>query len=239
MTVSPTPIHAPHEPRRLLLAGVALLALVAIGSALVLGNLFESTSESEPVLGSAVTATETRAVPPFTSVELAGGNSVTILVGDTQSVVVQADDNLLANVTTTVEDGRLVVATTGSFTALTPMSVALTMPSLEGLALSGSGSIAADGIHASALAVALSGNGLVRATGTSDRLDVTLSGSGDLELGGLQGHDVRATLSGSGRIVVTATGTLDASIPGTGSIVYSGNPLVTKTVTGTGSISRS
>jgi len=239
MTVSPTPIHAPHEPRRLLLAGAALLALVAIGGALVLGNLFESSSTSEPVVGSAVTATETRAVPPFTSVELAGGNSVTILVGDAQSVVVQADDNLLANVTTTVRDGRLVIATTGSFTAMTPMSVALTMPSLEGLALSGSGTIAADGIRTSALAVALSGNGLVRATGTAQRLDVALSGSGDLELGGLPGEDVRATLSGSGRIVVTATGTLEASVPGTGSIVYSGNPVVTQSISGTGTISGS
>jgi hypothetical protein len=239
MTVSPTPIHAPHEPRRLLVGGVALLALVGLGAALVLGSLFEGSSNSEPVLGSAVTATETRAVPPFTSVELAGGHSVTILVGGTQSVVVQADDNLLANVTTTVEDGRLVIATTGTFTAVTPMSVALTMPSLEGLALSGSGSIAADGIRMSALAVSLSGNGLVRATGAVDRLDVDLPGSGDLELGGLQGQDVRATLSGSGRIVVTATGTLDASIPGTGSIVYAGNPQVTKSVTGTGTISGS
>jgi hypothetical protein len=237
MTVSPTPLHAPHEPRRLLLAGVALLALVAVGGALVLGNLFESSTGSEPLLGSGITATETRAVPPFTSVELAGGNSVTILVGDTQSVVVQADDNLLANVTTTVENGRLVIATTGSFTTTTPMSVALTMPSLEGLALSGSGSVAADGIRASALAVALSGSGLVRATGSADRLDVTLPGTGDLELHGLHGQDVRATLSGSGRIVVTATETLDASIPGTGSIVYSGNPFVTKSVTGTGTIS--
>jgi hypothetical protein len=239
MTVSPTPLHAPHDPRRLVLAGAALLALVVVGGALVLGNLFESSTESEPVLGSAVTATETRAVPPFTSVELEGGNSVTILVGDAQSVVVQADDNLIANVTTTVEDGRLVIATTGSFTAMTPMSVALTMPSLEGLALSGTGSIAADGIRASALAVALSGNGLVRATGSADRLDVTLSGSGDLELGGLQGRDVGATLSGSGRIVVTATETLDASIPGTGAIVYSGNPAVTQSITGTGKISGS
>jgi hypothetical protein len=240
MTVSPTPLHAPpHVPRRLLVAGMALLALVGIGAALVLGSVFDSSSGSEPVLGSAVTATETRAVPSFTSVELAGANSVTIQIDDTQSVVVQADDNLLANVTTKVEDGRLVIATTGSFTAMTPMSVALTVPSLEGLVLSGTGSAAADGIRASALEVSLSGSGLVRVTGTADRLDVALGGSGDLELGGLEARDAGVVLSGSGRIVVHASGTLDASIPGTGSIVYSGSPAVTRSITGTGTISGS
>ena len=232
MTVSPTPIAARHEPRRLLVAGMALFALAGIGAALLL-----HASAEGPVVGSGVAATETRAVPPFTSVELAGGNSMTIQLGTSRSVVVQADDNLLANVTTKVEDGHLVVATTGSFSTLTPMSVAVTVPSLDGLTLSGAGSVDAVGIRAPELTLLLSGIGLVQATGTVQRLDATLSGTGDLELGGLDAQAVRAALPGSGRIVVTAHGTLDASIPGTGSIEYSGNPRLTQSITGTGTIS--
>ncbi len=233
MTVSPTPIPVRHgPPRAVLVVGVAFVALAGLGTVLLHGS-----SATRPVLGSGVMAAETRAVAPFTSVELAGGNSVTIQLGTSQSVVVQADDNLLANVTTKVVDRHLVIATTGSFTALTPMSVALTVPSLDGLALSGAGSVDAVGIRGPALAVSLSGTGLVVVTGTVERLDATLSGTGDLELGGLDAQDVRAMLSGSGRIVVTAHGTLDASIPGTGAIEYSGSPKLTQSVTGTGTIS--
>lgn len=235
MTVSPTPIPVKREPRRLFLAGAALAVLAAAGAGFLLSEAFNDSSGA-PVLGSGVTATETRAVAPFDSVELAGADSVTIQVGPAQSVVVQADDNLLANVTTRVDDGRLVIATTRSFTTATPMSVALTVPSLESLTLSGSGAVTADGIEASALRISLSGNGLLRATGSVATLDVDLAGSGDAELAGLAAQDVHAVLSGTGRIVVDAAQTLDAEIPGNGAILYTGSATVTKSVTGTGSI---
>jgi hypothetical protein len=197
-----------------------VLGLVAIGVPLLIASAL-SDSESTQLVGSGLPASETRELPPFTSIDLAGAGAVTVQVGGAQSVVVMADDNLLANVTTSVQDGELVIATRGSFTTTTPMTVAVTMPSLDELALS------------------LSGSGLVRATGTVERLDVTLAGSGDAELAGLVARDVQALLSGSGRIVVHATGTLDASLPGTGTIVYTGSPQVTQSVAGTGTITGS
>jgi hypothetical protein len=236
MTVSPAPIPARHEPHRLLVAVMALVALAAIGVVLVLASIGDDPSGSRPVLGSGVAATETRAVAPFTTVELSGANVVTIEVGAPQSVVVQADDNVLENVTTEVRAARLVVGTTGSFTSITPMSVAITVPSLDGLTLSGTGSVVADGVRGPALDVALPGTGRIRATGRVDRLDARLSGSGELRLGGVHAESVRAVLSGTGRIVVTAHGTLDASIPGTGAIEYAGHPELTRRITGTGTI---
>ena len=83
----------------------------------------------------------------------------------------------------------------------------------------------------------ISGSGVVRASGTTERLDATVSGSGQAELGGVEASAVQAVVSGSGEIVVTATESLDASVPGSGSIVYGGNPSdVTKSVTGSGEI---
>ena len=70
----------------------------------------------------------------------------------------------------------------------------------------------------------LGGSGVLRASGTTNRLHVTLAGSGDAQLQQLVAADVRAIVAGSGRILVTATAKLDASVPGTGAIVYSGNP---------------
>jgi Putative auto-transporter adhesin, head GIN domain len=175
----------------------------------------------------------------FSSVDLRGSSDVTIHAGGARSVVVHADDNLLGQVTTQVHARTLVIGTRGSFTTSSLMTVEITVPSLQALALSGSGAITASNIQAPRVSVRLSGSGAVRAGGTVTRLDVSLGGSGDAELGQLVARDVHAVLSGSGRIVTHATNTLQASVPGSGTIVYSGNPAhVTTSITGSGAITR-
>jgi putative autotransporter adhesin-like protein len=193
------------------------------------------------LVGSGTAAAQTRHLAAFSSVDLAGSSNVTIRAGGRQSVVVHADDNLLGQVTTQVHATTLVIGTKGSFTTNSPMSVQISVPSLDAVTLSGSGSgaITASNIQGPRLSVRLSGSGVVRASGTVTRLEVSLGGSGDAQLGQLVARDVRAVLAGSGRIVTHATHTLQASVPGSGSIVYSGNPAhVTRSITGSGAITR-
>lgn len=241
MTIAPTPLHTRRVPHGYLWALAALVIGLIVGGLvglLVGSNVFEDSSNSAGVQGSGVAATETRNLPPFGSVDLAGSNIVTIRVGEEQSVVVHADNNLVDRVTTTVRDGSLVIGDLpGSYTAKSPMSVTVSAPSLDALTLTGSGVIAVTGIEAESLTVRLPGSGVLRATGAATKLDVTLDGSGDAQLEQLIAGDVRAVVSGSGRIVLTATKSLDASVPGSGAIMYSGDPReVTKSITGSGAI---
>lgn len=187
--------------------------------------------------GSGIAATQTRHLAAFSSVDLTGSNIVTVHVGGKQSVVVRADSNLLRRVTTQVHAGVLVIGDTGSFNNKAPMRVEVSVPSLKALTLSGSGVIAAANIQAQRLSVTLPGDGVVHASGTLTRLDVSLGGSGDAQLQQLIARDVHADLSGSGRIAVHATNILQASVSGDGAIMYSGNPAhVTRSITGTGAI---
>jgi Putative auto-transporter adhesin, head GIN domain len=191
------------------------------------------------MVGSGTAAAQTRHPGAFSSVDLTGSSHVAIHAGGSQSVVVHADDNLLGQVTTQVHASTLMIGTRGSFTTSTPMSVQISVPSLEAVTLSGSGAITAGNIQAPRLSVRLSGSGVVRASGTVTRLDVSLGGSGDVQLEQLVARDVHAVLAGSGRIVTHATNTLQASVPGSGTIVYSGNPAhVTTSITGSGAITR-
>jgi hypothetical protein len=204
-----------------LVGALAALALVAVGLLLLFQyDVFTTSSNSDVVKGSGVAAAQTRPLPPFTGVELAGSNVVTITVGGAQSVVVHADDNLLNRITTKVHDGRLVVGnTSGSFETNSPTHVDVQVRKLD--------------------SVRLTGSGLLHASGTADRLEVILSGSGDAQLSDLSARDVHAVVSGSGRILLTATEILDASIPGSGAIIYGGNPTrVTTNVTGSGTVMR-
>ena len=239
MTVAPTPVHR-RSPRSTLLFGVALWgALAAAGLFLLVRfDALGSSSGSATLRGSGHAVAQNRTVPPFTSAELAGSNNVAVRVGGRRHVVVRGDDNLIGRVTTRVEAGRLVIGNrTGSIATKTPMSVTVTVPTLDGFTLSGSGTVAIAGISAAQFTLALPGSGVVNANGTATRLTTTIGGSGDEGLIGLSARNVRASISGSGTIMLTALDRLDAAISGSGSIVYLGNPaVVTKTVSGSGAV---
>jgi hypothetical protein len=226
ITSAPTPQRSgrpeQHLQPSLIVAVIAVLVLGAIGVALALRGGHSSSGSG--IQGSGVAAAQTRALPRFTGLDLAGGNEVSVVVGAPQSVVVHADTNLISHVTTRVEGGTLVIGDTGSYTSHSPMYVDVSVPSLATLNLSGDGQLSVTGLTAPQLTVTVSGSGLLSASGTVTRLDVTLRGDGMAELSQLSGRDVHALLAGSGLIKVNATSSLNASVPGTGLIIYTGNP---------------
>jgi hypothetical protein len=241
MASAPTPFdsgqRARHGHRSVF---VAILAFVLVGVTIGIAYSIasSSSSSSNTVQGSGVRVRESRTVPAFGSVDLAGSNNVVIRVGEEQSVQVYGDDNLIDRVTTDVDATTLVIGIkSGGYSTSSPMRVEVSVPSLSELTLSGSGMVVATGVEGTQLTVTISGSGVVRATGVTQQLGVTVSGSGQAELGGVEATAVQAVVSGSGEIVVTTTSSLDASIPGSGSITYGGNPTnVTKSVTGSGEI---
>jgi hypothetical protein len=220
------------------LAAIAAFVLGGVTVALLyqFGNASTST-----IQGSGIPETQARNVASFTSVEVAGSNNVVVRAGEEQSVVVTADDNLIDRVTTEVQAETLIVGNTaGSFSTTSPMSVEVTVPTLNVLTLTGSGNIVVDGVEAESLKVELPGSGTLTGNGTATRLDITVSGSGVVQFTRLVANDVQAAVSGSGSIFVTATNSLDASVSGSGAILYAGSPKdVTKSVTGSGAITGS
>ena len=239
MTLTQTPaVRRPSTPR----PGTWLLLAVAgvLVAATLVVVIWVATANQEPssvaTRGSGVAVTEPRDVSPFTGIELAGSNTVTIRVGAPLSVVVSGDDNLVGRVTTIVREGRLVIGNTGTFTTEAPMRVAVSVPSLDGVELSGAGTVTVDGVVSPQFAAGLPGTGTLVVTGTAQRMTAMLGGAGTLDLHDLVAIDSTAQLQGTGTIRVHATSTLDATLTGTGSILYQGNPTVTTRNTGTGTI---
>lgn len=240
MTTSPAPILHRHAPTWLILLGITVLVFAAIVATIVLAAVHHNgtpTASSTGATGSGVAATQTRTLPAFTTVDLAGANVVTVHVGGAQTVTVHGDDNLIKYVTTTVRDGTLAVGQSRTFRTRSPMHVEITVPALDAVTLSGAGVLTVDGVKADHFGVRAPGSGVLVVSGTATTLDATLSGAGDVRLDGLAAHDATATVSGTGRLLVNASHSLDATVSGVGSILYTGNPTVlTKKVTGTGAI---
>jgi hypothetical protein len=214
------------------LVGTLLAATVAIAI-----TRDDGSESSSGVIGSGVSASETRALPAFTAIDLTGVNDVTIGVGGQQLVTVRGDDNLVPLVTTEVTDGTLVIAESESIDTTSPMSVEVTVPSLDAVRLTGTGVMTVDGHDLEQLTISLAGTGTLRAAGSVSQLDVELLGTGDVELRELVSEVAIVELAGTGDVFVNVTRTLDASLSGIGTIYYSGNPgSVTRKVTGAGAI---
>lgn len=210
------------------LVSAAVLGLLALGAWRLILN------------GGVSVVSQSRSVAPFSAVELAGGNIVTVRAGARQSVVVHAHENMLDHITTRVIVGNLVIANAPTTQGTKgPISVSVAVPSLKSVTITrgGSGIVTVNGINGPTFTVAVAGDGVLRASGTVARLDVSLGGAGDVELDQLVARDALAILSGSGRIVITATRSLDASVTGDGVIQYQGKPARRDTsVTGSGAI---
>jgi hypothetical protein len=152
-------------------------------------------------------------------------------------VEVTADDNLLPMIETTVSGETLKIGSKGSYSTSLGVKIKITAPSLDALAISGSGDVHVKGLKAGEMEAKITGSGNVTLNGGVDRLRVRILGSGDVRAADLAAKDVQVSVTGSGNASVRASEQLDASVAGSGNVRFAGNPpRVQKHVTGSGDI---
>jgi len=189
--------------------------------------------------GSGVQAEEDRAVAEFRAIELDASATVRVQVGQTPSVHLSGDDNLLAEVRTRVANGVLSIDLSRSCDFHRGLEIVIGTPSLERFSLEGSGDVRIQGLAAERLKLAIEGSGTVRALGTARELIGSIEGSGDLSLAELEAARAELSIEGSGAMDVRVTEALHYSIEGSGSIRYAGTPELAGEVDGSGSIEKS
>jgi hypothetical protein len=205
------------------------VALLAVGSAV---------TACSATTGSGQLATQSRQVSGFTSIQLTGVGELNIDQTGTESLTVSAEDNLLPLLTSRVEGDTLILGEKPNTRIVTtkPITYALTMKDITGLAVSGSGTINAPKLTTAALRVEISGSGVITTGGTADDQNLEISGSGRYLADGLTSKTVTAEISGSGTANVAASNALDVKISGSGTLTYNGNPQITQTVSGSGRV---
>ena len=192
------------------------------------------------VTGSGKLATESRTVSGFNSVELDGSGKLAIEQGQTESLTITADDNLLPYLTSDVSDGQLTLGTKGhgGISPSTAVLYKLSVKNLNAITLSGSGSVNGKGLTTDSLKIVIGGSGEMTLAGAAEMTDVVLAGSGNYKAEDLQSKDVRVQIMGSGDAVVAAGEKLDVMIAGSGSVQYIGDPAVTSKKLGSGSVTK-
>lgn len=194
---------------------------------------------SDQIQGSGVAKTETRDVPAFTRIETTGSADVIVTIGDKQSMTVEADDNILPLLTTEVKGDKLVIGSRDSYSPRTNIKITITVPSLDGASVSGSGQINVTGVNGKKFDAQITGSGQVNLVGQADSLNATIAGSGNLEATKFTVSDATVRVTGSGDAKVNATKSLNATVTGSGDVRYTGRPSsVQEQVHGSGSVKK-
>ncbi|MES2330992.1 MAG: head GIN domain-containing protein [Bacteroidota bacterium] len=206
---------------------------------------------------------ETRPASGYTSISSSGAWDVMVAYGESNSIQVEGDENLLEYISTKVEGGKLSIKTTKNVNlrSRNKITIYVSLTRLTGVSLSGSGDIIGDGKFSNDgktdfsvsgsgnikmtvnklnnVDVGVSGSGRVRLSGSANSLEVRISGSGNADCGELICDDAYAHVSGSGNIKINANRTVDANISGSGNVSYRGAASdVKKHVSGSGRLSR-
>lgn len=195
--------------------------------------------------GSGVSATEQRSLPIFTSIDVAESVRAELVVDPTVTstgveIELTGDDNLLARIATTVEDGRLKVGTPrGGINPRLPMVLKARVARLERFDLSGSSRGVVTGVDVDRFAAHLSGSTQLRLAGRANTLVLHLSGSSAVDAFELRADTVEATLSGSSDVEVCAMTTLVVNASGSSDVIYDcGAGEVRSTLSGTSEVRR-
>jgi hypothetical protein len=174
--------------------------------------------------GSGVSHSELRAPGVFQEVALAGIGTVNVYPGESPSVRVTTDDNLMRHVETRVENGVLEIRPRRPIAPRTGLTVDVTVPHLTGAQVAGAGNLNLMGVSADSLDVSISGAGTLSGQGHVGQLTASISGVGEADLENLYADDARVEISGAGEASVYAIKSIDARISGIGDIVCYGNP---------------
>ena len=210
--------------------------------------------------GSGNIINETRAVGNFDGIVVGGGFDVEVKIGPVASVVVEADDNIIKYIETTVSGNTLKIRTQdlNNYSDV-HMKVYVTATSLSNLKASASAEVVVTDIITSdnKLTFRASSSASIKAevnapeieTDASSSATINLSGktktykaeassSGDIKSFDLLSENTTANVSSSGSIQVHASVNLNAKASSSGSIAYKGDANVNKSISSSGSVDK-
>ncbi|OFX28234.1 MAG: hypothetical protein A2X08_14365 [Bacteroidetes bacterium GWA2_32_17] len=202
-------------------------------------------------------ASVSRNLSDFSEIVSEGSCDVYYSYDSINRVSVEAEENIIPYIETSVHGNSLVIKTSNFKRLEThfPIKVYIGSPNITNVVLSGSGSITIDSLKTQNLTLLLKGSGNIDADAYSQFIKASITGSGDIYLSGhtssgecnISGSGeinaynfiqdtCFASISGSGSMNLQVIDYLNANISGSGEIYYIGNPVVNTHITGSGRI---
>jgi len=187
---------------------LAIVILVMVFSVLACEVTFTGIdSASGSIRGSGDVRQEDRNVSGISGVELAMQGTLTIELGSSESLSIEAEDNLLEHIQTDVSAGTLTIETERgtNLRNTKPINFFLTVTELDSIRISSSGDIMAPDLEADRFSISISSSGdLTMGDLDCTSLSVESSSSGKLSLNSLEAETIDVRISSSGDVEIAA-----------------------------------
>ncbi|MBI5474288.1 MAG: DUF2807 domain-containing protein [Ignavibacteriae bacterium] len=220
-------------------AFLALLVALGVFALLLVGcEKNETVVGNDQIVGSGRIVSQARNLGSVNGIQVTSFAKVIITQDTVESLRIEADDNIIGLVRSSVVGSDLVVGLPeGSYRNVT-VRVYASMRNISRLESLGAADFSAtNSIRTDSITCRIKGAGSITLAGTTNYERVEIIGAGDIHNFDLSSTTCTASISGAGSIELHATQRLDATIAGTGSITYAGNPpIVHQSVTGVGAI---
>ena len=192
---------------------------------------------------------EDRSGGSFSEISIGIPANVTIVKGKTHKVELEGEEDDLDEIETEINGGKLKFSSKndswwGGFRSSSRINIYITTPELDGIALSGSGTVESNdvftsdefeadisgsgkmflNIQANEADIDISGSGKVILQGSAKEADISISGSGDVEAENFKINEAEVNIMGSGNCTLHVTESLESKIMGSGSLRYAGDP---------------
>ncbi len=218
------------------------------------------TAPPDVIIGSGNVVRQTRPISGVDGVKLIGVGNVELEQSGSESLIVEAEDNLLEYLTTEIVGGTLVISQDPnvSIQATRRIVFHVGVPTLNNAELLGAGSIKCSNLTGDRLELAsvgvgsldfsnlsldeldvsVSGVGASRISGTARKQHVVITGVGSYEARDLDTSEAHVELMSVGSATVRVRERLVAYVAGTGCLYYLGNPVLETSSIGNGCIRR-
>ncbi len=204
---------------------------------------------------------EERKLSDFKSVDARGFFNVYLTQGDTYHVALEGESNILPDINTRVEDGKLIISTKNGvdFTTNSDLNVYVTLPQVSRVVLSGSGNVISKTnltstepmsfslngsgdlkvqVDAPKVETSLAGSGRLALVGQTRDLKVEIAGSGTFKGDSLKSEQAKVSIMGSGSAFIFSSVSLDVTIGGSGDVYYWGDPAISSHIFGSGTLNK-
>jgi len=161
--------------------------------------LFTATLHAQ-IKGNGILEEQNRGLSGFNAITSTGPVDVFVKQGNTFSVVVRADGNVINYIKTEIKNNTLVVSVTRNIWRAKTLQVHVTMKNLQKVVLSGSGDFfCKTPFTTHNLQFILTGSGDAKASLNTKNAQVKVAGSGNVEISGIRG-DLTIEVNGSGDV---------------------------------------
>jgi hypothetical protein len=237
-----------------------LVTLIVLGIVALL--VFNVVAPGWNVQGSGKVIQEERQVANFNKISFAGTGNLIIVQTSTESLRIEAEDNIVPRISTRVDDQTLIIEYRAAwptfwFNPTKPINIYVNVKDIQKIEGSGATTIKSDSIKTDKLEI--TGSGMTKAelsievgqlvseisgagdfiiSGKADNQDSTISGAGKYEAKQLLSKDAKVEISGAGQATVDAQDKLDVEVSGAGQVFYIGNPKISQKISGAGKVEK-